>query len=695
MKLNYETLYDQHDCRICDKFCKNRRSLGNHLAKSHPGWDIEKYTLEYFLSGDIPKCACGCGGKVNWHKQRYQYNEFLIGHNTQWTSDNQPTLSQEQIDRRNDSIKKAYQKNGEKIKEKISKSVKSALHDSNRRSKLSKKSFDRWADPDYRKRVSEAQKKAWDENYEDRCKAVFTPEFGKKISLANLNRNSYKKSEQEKIFFEALQNALITQITPDHWVEWEGGAKCYDAFVPSWGLLIELDGIYWHGLDRKTGFTIEQVSNMSNDFLKSRIANQKGYDLIRIAMSDSTLEKIKKSKSCEDLFNCAYHVQTKDVFLKDGMFKFEDDNQALISRDEIIKWNESGQNDDGKRETEKKALPVVVKFFQEYFSYPNREWFIPPKNETINEVIKSINSSSVTIRQSQLNGSPRAGNQFLKSRMKSFWEADSGPAKTCTNKNDLQKVLSYRMGINNSKKYEYELETGEKISTHETFDISPRNIRNGFVVQRKTVSWFPPVIARDIWKWTLKDFEQSNPVVWDPSCGFGARLLGFISAYPEGTYFGTEPANSTFEDLINLKKEIEDSSFFKGGINLQKTGSECANLNDDFLDAVFTSPPYFDLEKYFDEPGQCWKDYPSLEKWIDGYLSLTLDQAWRSLKVNGRMALNVSLELEDIVRNSALEKGFFELPSLRFPRKRDHFSKKRGISEALGEPVLIFLKPKK
>jgi hypothetical protein len=72
------------------------------------------------------------------------------------------------------------------------------------------------------------------------------------------------------------------------------------------------------------------------------------------------------------------------------------------------------------------------------------------------------------------------GSDWLKSRVKSFWEVDRGPVKAFQSDKILQSVLSYRLGLNNSKLYDYVLLDGEKVSVHETFDMTLRDVRGRY-----------------------------------------------------------------------------------------------------------------------------------------------------------------------------------------------------------------------
>ena len=87
--------------------------------------------------------------------------------------------------------------------------------------------------------------------------------------------------------------------------------------------------------------------------------------------------------------------------------------------------------------------------------------------------------------------------------------------------------------------------------------------------------------------------------VWEPSMGYGGRLLGAIAAGVN--YIGTDPCIPTFQ---GLKEILEKYGNKYNTYKLHRKGSETFIPDDESLDFVFTSPPYFGWEAYGDEPEQ-------------------------------------------------------------------------------------------
>lgn len=669
--------FNNHECMICGKVVKNKKALGMHLSSMHKEYTLQKYVLEKCYNNIVPKCKCGCDEEVNWHKSFFRYNEYKNGHNDSVFKKKEYKETEETKNKRIESIRNSYREKGKEIKEKISKKLVETYSDEKIKDRISKKSLLMWSDVNFRKKVSESQKKSWLMNYEQRCKSIFTKEFRDNLSLLNMKRNKVKKSKKEVIVYKKIKECFI-DAKSDYWLKVEDKFKCFDVYIPSLNLLIELDGKYWHGLNRESNFTLEQLNNMKNDLIKNRVTNL-GYDLIRINIDD--LQDASIFNKVEDLYNLSYFIKSKNLN-KMGAFKFKDNMQPLYTRDWLIK-----QNLKDKKWVETKLLKAVVEYFSEYVK--NYGWFYPENSLCIDDVIDLIKDIKFNETNIEFNlKDNKKVNDYLKSIFKSFWNVDGGPVESFKDYNLLYNVVKYRMGINNSKIYSYKVE-GQEINTNETFDITPHNIIRGFIVQKHCVSWFKPVTAAEIYKFFLK--EKENPIIWDPSMGFGARMLGFCSVYNNGVYYGTDPSSQTYNDLEILKKEIELSKNFKGNINIFKMGSEYFNSIKDKGDLVFTSPPYFDTEKYFDENGQCWKDYSDINEWKEKYLYVTFVNAFNFLKNDGIMCINISQKYKEIFIEIA-EKAKFKLVNIyNLNLKTDHFKKKKQI-KTNNELILIFNK---
>ena len=75
-------------------------------------------------------------------------------------------------------------------------------------------------------------------------------------------------------------------------IEWLNIKKYYDFYLPSYNILIEYDGDYWHKNSLEECENDLQINNFRNDRLKDKIAQELGYKLIRITGNNKNIETI-------------------------------------------------------------------------------------------------------------------------------------------------------------------------------------------------------------------------------------------------------------------------------------------------------------------------------------------------------------------------------------------------------------------
>ena len=136
--------------------------------------------------------------------------------------------------------------------------------------------------------------------------------------------------------------------------------------------------------------------------------------------------------------------------------------------------------------------------------------------------------------------------------------------------------------------------------------------------------------------------EHLCPVLWgrvyDYSCGYGGRLLGIGSSNFKYDYIGVEPNTETVKYLNYLNDIITDATGVKGTI-VQSVSEE---YKPEDIDLAFSSPPYFNLEKYSNESTQCMVRYKTLDEWFEGYVVPTMENIYRGLNREGIFATNIA-----------------------------------------------------
>lgn len=202
------------------------------------------------------------------------------------------------------------------------------------------------------------------------------------------------------------------------------------------------------------------------------------------------------------------------------------------------------------------------------------------------------------------------------------------------------------------------------------------------------VNEFCPWIARDIYKKYCRD----GYIVLDPCSGWGGRTLGLASCmFKDITYITTDPSKKTYEGLLKLK------DFLKLGDNFKyyNLPFEDLELEADSVDFVFTSPPYFDTERYSQDEGQSFMRNDSYEKWKTNFLYVMLDKIIKALKHDRYCLLNVGkvrYPIDEDIVNYLWNKYQIECNRVSDFRIGGFGIGARTDEEGLGEPFIEFKK---
>jgi len=198
------------------------------------------------------------------------------------------------------------------------------------------------------------------------------------------------------------------------------------------------------------------------------------------------------------------------------------------------------------------------------------------------------------------------------------------------------------------------------------------------------VSNFRPTAAA-----TIYDVFAKDGVVWDMSGGWGGRLLGAIVSGVK-RYIATEPSIETYKGLIELSDDYgRDIDTW-----IYNMGSEDYQPHKNSLDLCFTSPPYFDLEKYSNEDTQSYIKYPTKNQWIEGYLAETFKNCYYGLKSGGVMLINIAdkkgNELEKDMIKTAEKIGFKYRTEYKLALSNVNLRNKN--TKFKYEPIYLFVK---
>lgn len=205
---------------------------------------------------------------------------------------------------------------------------------------------------------------------------------------------------------------------------------------------------------------------------------------------------------------------------------------------------------------------------------------------------------------------------------------------------------------------------------------------------------FKPVAAKAI----ISHFQARR--VLDPCAGWGDRLVAAIAAGVE--YVGTDPNANNMMGYDGIIRR------YGGAVSVRYGCFEDLPAPDGEFDLAFTSPPYYDTERYAAgtqcESLQSWKRYNTLDLWTRGFLAPMVHKCHKALSAGGILAVNIkdsvrkggeTLRICDRLEDVCLSHGFQSIGVIALAMKSapGNVPKHRpAAGKSLYEPVFCFRK---
>lgn len=163
--------------------------------------------------------------------------------------------------------------------------------------------------------------------------------------------------------------------------------------------------------------------------------------------------------------------------------------------------------------------------------------------------------------------------------------------------------------------------------------VNTNNFRSIIGLRKYIASQFRPSTTKAV----LNLFNADS--VLDFSMGWGDRLAGFMAS-SSSYYFGIDPNTMLVNGYHQQIKRY-------GGNKKISFRTQCAEEADAYyecenVDLVFTSPPYFNIERYSKDPTQSYMRYKGIDDWLNGFLFQSIHNAWNKLKPSGHLVINIS-----------------------------------------------------
>jgi len=224
-------------------------------------------------------------------------------------------------------------------------------------------------------------------------------------------------------------------------------------------------------------------------------------------------------------------------------------------------------------------------------------------------------------------------------------------------------------------------------------EINPQVLKNIISLRKYIAAQFRPSAAKAIY-----DYFQAETVL-DFSMGWGDRILGAHASEYVKKYVGFDPNHDLYKgysDQITTYQKLGTPMKYK----LYPWGAEEQGIElQDKFDLIFTSPPYFDKEKYNQSPLQSYQMYKKFDDWMEKFLFKTIELRSQNLKSGGHLVINVSdiytrkklYKICDGMNDYIASTGQFEYQGaigLRMPKRP--MSKSSGTVGIYGEPIWIW-----
>lgn len=213
--------------------------------------------------------------------------------------------------------------------------------------------------------------------------------------------------------------------------------------------------------------------------------------------------------------------------------------------------------------------------------------------------------------------------------------------------------------------------------------VAPHRVLRAVTMNCRTPAVFRPAVAKHLYR----KYAGKGATVWDPCAGWGGRLMGAAAAGVRYVATDVEP------ETVEGNRRLAEALGFDGH---EVVLHEAQTFDVPEVDMVFTSPPYFDVERYGSSTSQSFRVFTKFEQWLEGFMAPVLEQSFSALKPGGAAVFNVAniyrrkvmYPLPDRTVELAKKVGFLHETTLWMPISGLNRAKDRQR-----EPVLVFRKP--
>ncbi len=203
------------------------------------------------------------------------------------------------------------------------------------------------------------------------------------------------------------------------------------------------------------------------------------------------------------------------------------------------------------------------------------------------------------------------------------------------------------------------------------------------------VSNFRPTAAKAIYE----KYSREGDRVLDFSAGYGGRLVGCLPL--DRQYIGIDPCSEQVAGLKRTASKLRELALtFAQVLIIQGCAEDVLETFDSSsVSLVFSSPPYFDHERYSKESSQSYLRYPTYAEWRGSFLARVIQESHRILKLGGYFILNIAdVNGHSLVRDaSRLACALFQpVTTLQLRLGHKPYRRRNEDDVFKHEPIMVF-----
>lgn len=166
-------------------------------------------------------------------------------------------------------------------------------------------------------------------------------------------------------------------------------------------------------------------------------------------------------------------------------------------------------------------------------------------------------------------------------------------------------------------------------------EINAHNLRETVYESTFEATEFKPSVLAAL----IHKFKPKR--VLDFCAGRGSRLVACIAK--EVDYTGVDPDAALHPIYQRMIEVLTSESTNKNTYRMIQAKAQDLELpKDDMYEMIMTSPPYFDLEIYSEDPEQSVMEFPEVKDWLEKFLLASIKKSLAHLKSGGHMIININ-----------------------------------------------------